>query len=550
MPKFKFCELCNLVLILPILYLGVLILSAKVFEEIMIRIKQPPIIGNVIAGIVVGPALFSIVKPVDEIEVFISIGIFFLFFLIGLEEIDLPGLLAIFRKRLFVGAAVGFLVPFVAALAFSWQLDMGLIKSLAIASVIGASSLGVTAKILVDLGKLKSAIGLEIFTVTAIIEFIAIIVTSVIIQIGETGPNISAPEIAWLFAKIIVFFGVAGSFAVFVFPHMLRYVRKYLKVKEIYFGTIVGVILLVAYFAELSGIHGAIGALLLGIAMSQMPKEEYMETSKGLHSIGYGIFIPIFFAGIGLHFATNFFELPIVTIVGFLAIIIGVKFGGSYIAARIGNLTPHKVVASGVMSKGAVDLALMLTLLGAGLLDKTIFSLLVFGSLVMMVISGIGLQKGLGKNVEVKEEPTDALIPLYVKMAIGDLKAKDVMSTNLPTTSGDVMISKFVKDHLDALTNSYLVLGDDDKFLGLVSIREIKRVSQKKWDATTLDKVMNREITFTDPDEELFLVLEKMNLHHYDLIPVKDALNDKKIVGVITKHDILQLLVKKPDNGV
>lgn len=535
---------------LPILYLGVLILSAKVFEEIMIRIKQPPIIGNVIAGIIVGPALFSIVKPVDEIEVFISIGIFFLFFLIGLEEIDLPGLLAIFRKRLFAGAVVGFLIPFVVALTFSWQLDMGLIKSLAIASVIGASSLGVTAKILVDLGKLKSTIGLEIFTVTAIIEFIAIIVTSVIIQIGETGSNVSAPEIVWLFAKMIVFFGVAGSFAVFVFPHMLRYVRKYLKVKEIYFGTIVGMILLVAYFAEVSGIHGALGALLLGIAMSQMPKEEYLEVSKGLHSIGYGIFIPIFFAGIGLQFTTSFFELPIITIVGFLAIIIGVKFGGSYIAARIGKLTPHKVVASGVMSKGAVDLALMLTLLGAGLLDKTIFSLLVFGSLVMMVISGTGLQKGLGKNVEAKEEPTDALIPLYVKMAMGDLKAKDIMSKNLPIVSGNTLISKFVKDHLNALTNSYLVLGDDGKFLGLVSIKEIKRVSQKKWDVITLYKIMNQEITFADPDEELFSVLEKMNLHHYDLIPVRDVTDKKKVVGVITKHDMLQLLVKKPDDYI
>lgn len=536
-------------MLLPILYLGVLVLSAKIFEEIMIRIKQPPIIGNVIAGIIVGPALFSIVKPVDEIEVFVSIGIFFLFFLIGLEEIDLPGLISIFRKRLFAGAVIGFLIPFVTAMVFSWQLDMGFVKSLAIASVIGASSLGVTAKILVDLGKLKTTIGLEIFTVTAIIEFIAIIVTSVVIQIGQTGPNVSVPEIAWLFAKMLIFFGVAGGFAVFVFPHMLRYVRKYMKVKEIYFGTIIGMILLVSYFAEASGVHGALGALLLGIAMSQMPKEEYLETSKGLHSIGYGIFIPIFFAGIGLKFAPNFLDLPVFTIIGFLAIIIGVKFGGSYVAARIGKLTPYKVVASGVMSKGAVDLALMLTLLGAGILDDTIFSLLVFGSLVMMVISGIGLQRGLGKDINVKEEPTDALIPLYVKMAIGDLKAKDIMSTNLPRTNGKESLSKFVKDHLDALKNSYLVMEDNDILLGVVSIREINRVSQKKWNTITIDKVMNREVAFAEYDEELFSVLEKMNLHHYDLIPVSDPLDKRKVVGVITKHDMLQLLVKKPDSN-
>lgn len=536
-------------MLLPILYLGILILSAKVFEEIMIRIKQPPIIGNVLAGIIVGPTLFSVVKPVDEIDVFISIGIFFLFFLIGLEEIDIPGLFSIFRKKLFAGAVVGFLIPFTAAAVFSWQLDMGLVKSLAIASVIGASSLGVTAKILVDLGKLRTTIGLEIFTVTAIIEFIAIIVTSVIIQIGQTGTDVSASEVTWLFVKMLIFFGIAGSFSVFVFPRILRYVRRYMKVKEIYFGTIIGMILLVSYFAELSGVHGAIGALLLGVAMSQMPKEEYMETSKGLHSIGYGVFIPIFFAGIGLKFGLDFFDLPIFTIVGFLAIIIGVKFGGSYVAARIGKLTPPKVVASGVMSKGAVDLALMLTLLGAGLLDKTIFSLLVFGALVMMIISGIGLQRGLGRESVVKEEPTDALIPLYVKMALGDLKAKDVMVTNLPRINGTETISKFVKKHLDALKNTYLVLNDDDVFQGLVSIREIKKIRQKSWNEVIINEIMNHEVTFAEPDEELFSVLEKMNLHHYDLIPVSDSTNKKKIVGVITKHGILELLVKKPSTN-
>ena len=75
-----------------ILYLAVLVLVAKIFGEIFHRINQPTIIGNVLAGIIVGPALFALVQPIDEIELFVSIGVFFLFFLIGLEEIDLSGL--------------------------------------------------------------------------------------------------------------------------------------------------------------------------------------------------------------------------------------------------------------------------------------------------------------------------------------------------------------------------------------------------------------------------------------------------------------------------
>ena len=164
-----------------------------------------------------------------------------------------------------------------------------------------------------------------------------------------------------------------------------------------YFAVVVGVILLVAYFAEISGIHGAIGALLLGIAVSRMTKKEYEEISKSVRTIGYGIFIPIFFAGIGLHFSTSFLQLPIWVIVGFLAIIIGVKYAGSFIAVTVAKMQFPKVVSYGVMSKGAVDLALLLSLLGAEMLDSPLFSLLVLGTLATMIISSVELQRKLKK---------------------------------------------------------------------------------------------------------------------------------------------------------
>jgi len=292
----------------PILYLGILIIAAKLLGEVMHRIGQPTIIGNVLAGIIVGPALLALVDPIDAIDLFISIGVFFLFFLIGLEEIDLPGLFRVLRRRIFVGSAVGFLVPFFAAGLFALSFsDMDLIKSFAIASVVGASSLGVTAKVLTDLGKLRSTIGLEIFTVTAIVEFIAIIFVSVVIQIGNnSNQSLELVEISWLFVKMITFFVIAGLVSVFVLPHFFRLIKNHLRVQQVYFGIVIGVILLVAYFAELSGIHGAIGALMLGIAVSRMNREEYSEISKNVHAIGYGVFIPIFFAGIGLHYIFNF----------------------------------------------------------------------------------------------------------------------------------------------------------------------------------------------------------------------------------------------------
>jgi Kef-type K+ transport system membrane component KefB len=387
-----------------ILYLAVLIIAAKLFGELMHRINQPTILGNVIAGIVVGPALFAWVKPVDEIDLFISIGVFFLFFLIGLHEIKLPSIFKVLSKRIFAGAAVGFLIPFFISGFFGIALDMDFVASFAIASIIATSSLGVTAKILSDMGKLKSTVGLEIFTITAIVEFIAIIVASVLVQVDSSEQFPEVTEFVWLFAKMIIFFAVAWLLSAYALPPFFRMIDKHLKVQEIYFAIVIGVILLIAYFAEVSGIHGAIGALLLGIALSKMEKREFEQVSKSVSTIGNGIFIPIFFAGIGIHFTTSFVELPILIIVGFLGIIIAGKFFASHIAVKVALLKPVRTVTYGLMAKGAVDLALLLVLLESSIIDDALFSLLVLGTLIMMILSGIGLQRNLRKDLPTTNE--------------------------------------------------------------------------------------------------------------------------------------------------
>ncbi len=527
-----------------ILYLAVLIISAKLFGELMHRIHQPTIIGNVLAGIIVGPALFAIVQPVEAIDLFVSIGVFFLFFLIGLEEIDISGLFKVMRGRIFAGSAVAFLIPFVTAGVFGLALDMNFIHAFAIASVIAASSLGVTAKILTDLGKLRSTIGLEIFTVTAIVEFIAIIITSVLIQVNQSdNPEIS--EFLWLFAKMIIFFVVAGLVSKFVVPPFFRFIRKHLQVKLIYFGLVVGMILLVAYFAELSGIHGAIGALLLGIAVSRMNREDYIEISHNTHVIGTGMFIPIFFAGIGLHFTTGFLEIPIWVIAVFIGIIVGVKFVASWIAVRIARMYPATTVAYGVMSKGAVDLALLLSLLEVDIVDKNMFSLLVLGTLITMIISSVELQRKLKKVIQVKVGNLEiAMLPIYFRRAVSDQKAEDAMITQFPK----VFQNEKIKDILEKydLSKMPCLVNDVDQTVGIVSKKDLSKVHKNSYGKYTAQDIMNRKFNTVLPQEYLFSVIQKMNSHPYDIIPVIEPSPNGKVIGIVTNESVMGLLSKKP----
>jgi Kef-type K+ transport system membrane component KefB len=426
---------------------------------------------------------------------------------------------------------------------------MDLIKSFAIASVVGASSLGVTAKILSDLGKLRSTIGLEIFTVTAIVEFIAIIFVSVVIQIGNNeNQTLEVLDAAWLFAKMIIFFVIAGLASVFVFPPFFRLIKNYLRVQQVYFGIVIGVILLVAYFAELSGIHGAIGALMLGIAVSRMSKEEYHEISKNVHAIGYGIFIPIFFAGIGLHFTFSFIELPLWIIAGMLAIIIVVKFVGSYAAVKIAKMRPATTVAFGVMSKGAVDLALMLSLLGVGIIEKPMFSLLVFGTLITMVISSVELQRRIQKIVQIKVGTLElGLLPAFFRRVVSDSTAKQVMDKEYSKILLETSLEEFLRTHDVNSKSVFMVFDDKENLVGLVSQKEIKKIHKKNHEIVTVGDIMNKKYHTVTPNEQIFTVIQKMNSHPFDAIPVIDIADSKKILGIISGENIMELLVKKEE---
>jgi len=532
-----------------ILFIAVLVIAAKLGGELLHRIGQPTILGNVLAGIIVGPAFLAIVHPIEAIELFVSIGVFFLFFLIGLEEIDIAGLFKVMRGKIFAGSTVAFLIPFLVAGIFGLVIDMDFVQSFAIASVIAASSLGVTAKILSDLGKLKSTIGLEIFTVTAIVEFIAIIFVSVFIQIDTSSEFPDITEMVWLFAKMIIFFAIAGLISVFGLPQFFRLVKNHLRHQQAYFGIVIGVILLVAYFAEISGVHGAIGALLLGIAVSRMSKDEYHEISKNIGAIGYGIFIPIFFAGIGLHFSLAFLELEWWIIIIFIAIMTGVKFLSSYIAVRIANMQPATTVAYGVMSKGAVDLALMLSLLQAKIMDDKLFSLLVLGTLMTMIISSVELQRKLKKITHIKIGTLElGLIPIYFRRVVSDTPAIAVINTAFSKTTTDVTIKEFTENN--KITDPFLVFDDQDNLVGLLSKHEIDKSNKKTRDSTIIGDVMSKKFQTALPEEYLFSVIQKMNTNPFDIIPIIDPKKNGKVIGIVTNKGIMELLTdnKNPNS--
>ncbi len=175
------------------------------------------------------------------------------------------------------------------------------------------------------------------------------------------------------------------------------------------------------------------------------------------------------------------------------------------------------------------------------MLEENLFSLLVFGTLLMMVFSSVMLQRSIKKYAQIKVGTAElGLTPIYVRRALSNYKAKQIMSRGFVKVPQTITVSDFVEKYDDADKTSYLVF-EDEHLVGIVSYKEIKKLDKTLWKTATVGQVMNHHVEQVSPDEYLFSVVQKINSQHFDLVPVVD---DLKVVGVIHSSDVMDLLLK------
>ncbi len=527
-----------------ILFLAALIIGAKLLEELVSRANQPPLLGHMLAGIILGPAFLSIVRPVAELRLFIEIGIFLMFFFAGFEELDIPGLVSVMRKKLFYAALITYFIPFAASMIFLVSSGFSTLESFAISSIISMSSLGVVTITLMKLRRLKDPIGLEIFSMVAIIEFIGIIMASIALEFFAESAVATFQNIILIPIKIIAFFTIGTIIGLRLLPKLFRLAKK-LRVSGIIYGMLLGILLLFVYAAEVSGLHGTMGALLFGAVLSPLSGEFHLEVVRGLRGIAYGVFIPIFFAGLGLYFDLNFLILPQQIILGFLAIMIFLRFLMGYVASKIAGLRAWVALSAGILSKGGVDLAFMLALFEANIIREDILALYIFFTLTIVIASPIILQKTLETvSPPTEKEIEEAITPTYIRIALTDVKAGDVMSTNIPIIPEDMTIEDFLQHHIEKGRRNYLVVDKDGRLIGVVSIQQVKYISKDLWSKLKIGDIARRNYPTATPDQDLYQIVELMNLHNAPIIPITHPQDPRKILGAITRSDIIKLLTK------
>lgn len=273
--------------------LVVIFVAAKIFGEIAERLGQPAVLGEMVGGIVVGVSGLHLLDAHDPvIHVLSELGVVLLLFLIGLET-DLKKLLSVGPASTAV-AFVGVLLPF----GFGWGVGTLLGYSPTISAFLGAAltatSVGITARVLSDLGHLKSNESQVILGAAVIDDVLGLIFLSVLSAIAA-GKTMTALRVAREFVVAFGFVAAAIVIGSFLAPWLMRMIAKLRVSKALFFASIVFAFGL-AYLASVAGSAMIVGAFAAGLVIARTDKGKQIEHE--VHDVAQ-FFIPIFFVSVG-----------------------------------------------------------------------------------------------------------------------------------------------------------------------------------------------------------------------------------------------------------
>ncbi len=426
------------------LSLGILLGLARVLGELAQRMHQPSVLGELLAGVLLGPTVLGSLAP--EISAFlfpphgpnaialdtISTLAIVLFLMVAGIEVDLSTIWKQGRVGLKVGIS-SIVIPFSFGLAGAWlfpqllgrQPDADpLIFSLFLAIAMSISALPVIAKTLMDMDLYRSDLGMVVISAAIFNDLVGWIVFAVVLGLMG-GPSGSGNTIMLTIALTLLFAVTMLTLGRGLIHKALPFVQAYTRwpAGELSFALILA--LFGAAFTEWIGIHAIFGSFLVGVAVGDSSHLRE-RTRVIIEQFVSFIFAPVFFAGIGLrvNFMTHF-DAPLVLTVLVAACVC--KLAGGTLGARWGGMHPRDAWSVGfaMNSRGAMEIILGLLALDAGIICQRLFVALVIMAMVTSMISGPVMRLILGTAK--KSRLQDALSSKFFLREIKAISRRDVI---------------------------------------------------------------------------------------------------------------------------
>lgn len=362
------------------------------------KLQLPEVIGQILVGIVCGPALLNVLHSSDYISLFSDLGIIILMFLGGVG-CDLQ-LLKKYSKAAIIIACMGVVFPVVVMGGVSLAFGFKPIPAAFIGVVFSATSVSISVAVLKEAGLLDSKEGVSILGAAVADDVIGVILLSVMCTLVNTG-SVNVADLGLIILKQAVFFVGAVVVIVWIAPALMT-LAGVLKAPSGIAVMAVIICLAMAWASDLAGLSYAVGAFFAGIAVSNSDYAE--ETDRYIEPVGDTLFVPVFFVGIGLNTTAvddsrMIVFIVIMTILGVITKIVGCGLGGAM--AGFGAAS-SVMIGAGMVPRG--EMALITAQIGFNehVLGNEYYSTIIF------IISLVTLVAPLLLKLTIKRIPAQA----------------------------------------------------------------------------------------------------------------------------------------------
>jgi len=379
----------------------VLLVTARALGEAAQRLGQPAVVGEILAGILLGPSLLSGLVPAVGawivphtelggylLELISLIGALFLLLITGLET-DLGLIRQHARTAIGVsigGVAVCFVSGFLLGQALPDSLVAGpgdeqrLVFALFVATAMSISAIPVIAKVLMDLGLMRRSIGQTIIAVGMSDDTIGWMLLSVVAGLATTGA-ITAGSVVRAIGAVVVFMIVSFTIGRWLVRRALEFVQDEMQAPDRLVTLVLAATLAWGALTQALGLEAVLGAFVMGILFGQMPRLPQTVRHR-IETMGLAVFTPVFFAVAGLKVdALSLLEPRLLAItLAVIAVASGGKVVGTYLGARLIGRRDHWTALSfgaGLNARGAMEIIIATVGLELGIISQEMFSIIV-----------------------------------------------------------------------------------------------------------------------------------------------------------------------------
>nr|WP_232842567.1 cation:proton antiporter [Levilactobacillus tujiorum] len=359
------------------------------------RLGVPAVIGELLIGILIGPAILDWVQLNSLVNLFADIGVVILMFLGGLES-NLDLLMKYLRPAIVV-ATLGVILPITLMGLASWWWGFSALESLFIGVIFSATSVSISVAVLKEFHALSTREGATILGAAVADDIIGVILLSLMISLlASQGIKAagSQPNLAVVLIEQVAFFGGTYILVKWVAPYLMHLSERLVMASSVTIMSMV-ICLGMAWIADIVGLSGAIGAFFAGIAVAHTPYRAVL--ADHVEPLGNSIFIPVFFVSVGLnmtldHMAENMGIIVILTILACLTKFLGCGLGAHWCGF---DKISSSVIGTGMIARG--EMGLITAQIGhqAGLLGNASYSAMILVIVLATVLAPLLLKQAL-----------------------------------------------------------------------------------------------------------------------------------------------------------